>query len=57
MQKSDTKNYKNEKILNIFIIENISLIINTIRAKIYSQINIFIKHLVHLKNTLYLCAH
>lgn len=57
MQKSDTKNYKNEKILNIFVIENISLIINTIRAKIYSQTNIFIKHLVHLKNTLYLCAH
>ena len=33
------------------------LIINNILIKTALKANIFIKHLVHLKNTLYLCAH
>lgn len=52
----DTKNYKNEKILNPFRY-NIELIINNIMFEIKSIRNIFIKHLVHSKNTHYLCAH
>ena len=46
-----------EKILNIFITNNTILIINNILIKTALKANIFIKHLVHLKNTLYLCAH
>ena len=51
----DTKNYKNEKILNPFKYR--ILIINNIMFEIKSIRNIFIKHLVHSKNTHYLCAH
>lgn len=53
----DTKNYKNEKILNPFISDTNILIINKIMSEIKFIRNVFIKHLVHSKNTHYLCAH
>ncbi len=55
--KNGTKNYKNEKILNPFISDINILIINKIMSEIKFIRNVFIKHLVHSKNTHYLCAH
>ena len=49
--------YKNERILNIYIISIIVLIISNISNKIRNNRNIFIKHLARSKNTSYLCAH
>lgn len=53
----DTKNYKNEKILNLFLFSINTLVISNITSEMFFIRNIFIKHLVHSKNTHYLCAH